>query len=122
MISLIKNEVRIPLSAVFFFGILLSLNFRDTLGLFSAVCFALASLCLFCLVLIMPIQLHHKYTSLENEEYDPFGEWTARDAKALAFAQYRSNENLVFAIAIILLVLGILGVAFPSILRWLSTA
>jgi hypothetical protein len=107
MMHLIKNEVRIPLTAVFFFSIGASLLYRDKLGMPTVVCFSLASLCLFCAFVIMPSLLKNKYTSLENEEYDPLDDWTVQDAKTWAFAQYRSNRETVILIAVFLAVLGI---------------
>lgn len=105
--DLIKNEIRIPSSVFFFLCIGASLWYKDKLGMFTAVCFSLASLCLFCIFAIMPLLLEHKYTNLENEEYDPLDDWTVQDAKALAFARYRSNVEAVLWIALVLLVLGV---------------
>lgn len=105
--NLIKNEIRIPSSVFFFLCIGASLWYKDELGIFAAICFALASLCLFCLFAIMPLLLQHKYTSLENEEYDPIYEWTLEDAKASAFARYRNNAEAVIVAAVFFLVLGI---------------
>jgi hypothetical protein len=103
----IKPEIRLPLSAVFFFGIGIPFIFLDNLGLFTATCFALASLALFYVFALMPRNLKQRYINLKNQHRHYPSVFL--DYKKKVDEDYHQEMNLWIGAAVTLLVLGIVG-------------
>jgi hypothetical protein len=108
MINFIKSEITIPLLAVFFFGIAIPLFFVEKLGILTALCFALASLVLFCVFVIIPNNLQQEYTKLKAEHsllwiyqriYD--------ENKNKVDVEYAEKVKNWLGVAVFLLVLGL---------------
>jgi hypothetical protein len=106
----IKNEIRISLSVAFFGRIVVPFLYKDELGIFTSICFSLASLCLFYAFAIMPYLLKQEYTDLENQ-YHPIYHRVVQEKKAEAFVEYRGNVKLWIGAAVFLLVVGVIGFA-----------
>ena len=106
----VRNELRIPLSVAFLGGIAAPLLYTEALGIFTSICFSLASLCLFFAFAIMPYLLKQKYSDLENQ-YHPIHHRVAQKKKAKAFVGYREDVELWIGAAVFLLVIGLIGFA-----------
>jgi uncharacterized membrane protein (DUF373 family) len=106
MINL-KPEIKLPLSAVLLIGIIVSLLFADKLGIFSAICFSLACLVLFVVIVIMPRQLKEKLINLQNQ-YHPIYRSIFLEKKGKLEAVHQRSVNSWFGFAVFLLVLGII--------------
>lgn len=115
MINL-KPEIRLPLSAVFFIGIVASLLLTDKLGILTAICFALACLILFVVFAIMPRQLKGKIIDLQNE-YHPIYRSIFLEKKGELEAEHQRTVNSWIAFAVVFVVLGII---FYAMNRWFS--
>ncbi|HEX9897177.1 MAG TPA: hypothetical protein VGA85_05925 [Dehalococcoidales bacterium] len=108
MINLIKSEIKLPLRAVFFIGIAIPLFFIDKLGILTALCFALASLILFCVFVIIPHNLEQEYTKLKAK-HSPLRIYQMNydDDKNKVDVEYAKQVNSWLEVAVFLLVLGI---------------
>jgi hypothetical protein len=113
-LNLIKNEIRLPLSGIFFICIGVPFIFKDDLGIFTTICFALASLCLFCVFAIMPHTFKQKLINIENQ-YHRIYRSIVQDKKKQAYAEYLRDVKNWIGVAVFLLVLGIIGYA---VLNW----
>lgn len=115
MINL-KPEIRLPLSAVFFIGIVASLLLTDKLGILTAICFALACLILFVVFAIMPRQLKGKIIDLQNEYHPVYGS-IFLEKKGELEAEHQRTVSSWIAFAVVFVVLGII---FYAMNRWFS--
>ena len=104
---LVQAEIKVPQSVLFCVLIGASLWFRYVLGIFTAICFALASLCLLLIFSLMPYLQKLEHTKIENEYFPNYvmiqREW------AVSFARYVRNAKIACRLAVFLLVLGIIG-------------
>jgi hypothetical protein len=103
----VKPEIRLPLTAIFFLGIGIPFLYVGNLGIFTAILFALASLILFVVFFIMPRQLMGKVNDLQNH-YQPIYRSIFLKKKANLEAEYQSVVNSWIGVAVFLLVLGII--------------
>jgi len=106
----IRNEFRVSLSVALFGGIVVPLLYKDELGIFTSICFSLASLCLFYVFAIMPYLLKQKWTDLETQ-YHPIYRRVVQEKKAEAFVGYQGDVKLWIGAAVFLLVVGVIGFA-----------
>lgn len=110
MMSLIRNEIRIPLSAVFFLCIGVPIYYRDILGTFTTICFSLGSLCLFCVFAIMPIFLQHRYTEIENRFHrHQMYHRLIQENKGKALVEHEGDVKVWIVAGVSLLVIGVIG-------------
>lgn len=109
VITLFKAEIRIPLAVAFFICIIVSIIFKDELGVFSAICFALASLILFYMFGIMPHKLKQELEQIKDDHH-PIYRRIAQRKMTGAKKEHFETVNLWFGAAIVLIVVGIIAV------------
>jgi hypothetical protein len=106
-VHLIQAEIKVPQSVLFCVLIGASLWFRYALSTFTAICFALASLCLLLIFSLMPYLQKIEYIKIENEYFPNYvmiqREW------AVSFARYVRNVKIAYRLAVFLVVLGVIG-------------
>ena len=105
---MMKPEIRLPLSGVFFLGIGAPFVYRNNLGMFTALCFSIASLILFYVFAIMPIDLKHDRANLEND-YNPIYHRVVQKKIGKIDSAYQDKFQSWVARAVIILVFGIIG-------------
>jgi hypothetical protein len=104
----IKPEINLPLSAIFFICIAVPFLFVDSLGIFTAICFSVASFCLFYRFAIIPHNKQTEITKLKNQ-YGTLYYRVFLSKQKKVDMEYQDLENRWTVAAVFFLVLGIIG-------------
>lgn len=108
MFTLLKAEIRIPISIAFFACIGIPIVFMDELGTFTAICFSLASLVFFIVFAILPYT-HRQELDKIRDSYHPIYRSTAQKKMANAKIEYYGTVKLWLAAGIVLIVIGVIS-------------
>ena len=107
MFTLFKAEVRITLSIAFFVCIVVSIVFMDELGMFTAICFSLASLIFSITFAILPYTLRHELEKIKDGHHRIYRS-VAQKKMAYAKTEHYQAEKLWLAAGIFFIVIGII--------------
>ena len=108
MFTLFRAEIRIPISIAFFICIGIPLVFMDELGIFTAICFSLASLIFFITFAILPY-VHRQELEEIKDSYHPIYRSTAQKKVADARVGHHGTVKLWLAAGIVFIVIGVVS-------------